>query len=200
VRALKSYGLAPALLAALYVVAAQAAQEDYDIDADHTFATFEIRHLGISTQRGRFGNARGKVTLDSEASAGSTDIVLDARSVSTGSEAMQKLLRGKDFFNVDEFPEIRYRGESINYSDGKPDSIDGQLTLLGITRPVRLVVTGFDCTRKPFLVQLRCGLDATAAIRRSDFGMTSLISFTSDEVKLAIQSEAVLQSQPQKLE
>jgi polyisoprenoid-binding protein YceI len=177
-----------------------AAPEDYVIDPGHTFPSFEVQHQGVSTQRGRFNRTSGKVTLDPEAGKGSVDIIIDARSISTGNEEMDKLLRGKDFFNVEQFAEISYKAQSITFTDGKPEHIDGQLTLLGITKPVSLKVTSYACTRKPFLTQLRCGVDAQATIRRSEFGMTSLLSFTSDEVKLAIQAEAILPPKPQSLE
>ena len=177
-----------------------AAAEDYDIDPNHTFATFEISHLGIATQRGRLGHASGKVTFDGEAGVGGADIVIDARSVSTGSEAMEKLRRGKDFFNVEQFPDIAYKAQSMVFADGKPQRIGGQLTLLGVSKSVPLTVTGYGCTRKPFLVQLRCGMDASATFKRSDFGMLGFLSFTSDEVKLTIQAEAVVPPKPQALD
>lgn len=184
------------LLASFAFTQALAAPQEYDIDPNHTIATFEIGHLGISTQRGRFNHSSGKVVLDQDEGRGSVDIALAADSVSTGSESMEKLLRGKDFFNVEQFPQVVYKGD-ILFADGKPQTIEGNLTLLGVTKAVPLTVTNYGCTRKPFLVQLRCGVDAVGTIHRSEFGMTSLTSFTSDEVKLLIQAEAVLPPKPQ---
>jgi polyisoprenoid-binding protein YceI len=185
------------LIAVLYYPHLYAAAEEYTIDPAHTFATFEIRHLGISTQRGRFNNTTGKVALDGEAGKGTVDIVIDARSIDTGNEAMEKLLRGKDFFNVEQFPQIVYKAQRVVFANGQPERIEGELTLLGVTKPLTLTVTSYTCTRKPFLVQLRCGMDANTEFKRSDFGMVSYLSFTSDEVKLAIQAEAVLPAKPQ---
>jgi polyisoprenoid-binding protein YceI len=189
--------LAALLIAALFYPHLFAAAEEYTIDPAHTFATFEIRHLGISTQRGRFNNTTGKVALDAEAGNGNVDIVIDARSIDTGNEAMEKLLRGKDFFNVEQFPQIVYKAQRVVFANGQPERIEGELTLLGITKPLSLSVASYACTRKPFLVQLRCGMDAHTEFKRSDFGMVSYLSFTSDEVKLAIQAEAVLPPKPQ---
>jgi polyisoprenoid-binding protein YceI len=189
-----------ALTAALVLPCAHAAAEEYTIDPAHTFVSFEVRHLGISTQRGRFNSANGKVALDTEAGNGRIDIVIDARSIDTGNEAMEKLLRGQGLFNVEQFPEIAYKAERVVFANGKPERIEGELTLLGVTKSVPLTVSGYGCTRKPFLVQLRCGMDAAATFKRSEFGMTSYMSFTSDEVKLAIQAEAVLPPKPQQLD
>ena len=200
-RYIRATGKALTALAALLGLGqVHAASEDFVIDPAHTFATFEVRHLGISDQRGRFNRTTGKVRLDAQAGTGNIEIAIDARSIDTGNEAMERLLRGQDFFNVEQFPEIAFKSQKIVFADGRPQHIDGQLTLLGVTKPVQLAVTGYGCTRLPFLVQLRCGMDASAIIRRSEFGMTSLLSFTSDEVKLAIQAEAIQPPKPQTLE
>ena len=191
---------AAALAAALGLGVAHAAGEEFSIDPAHTFATFEVGHLGIATQRGRFNATSGKVLMDAQAGTGSVDVSIDSRSVDTGNEAMEKLLRGSDFFNVEQFPTITYRSRSITFAEGKPQRIDGELTLLGVTRPVPLMVQGYACTRLPFLVQTRCGMDAVATFRRSEFNMSSLARLVSDEVKLSIQAEAVLPPKPQATE
>jgi polyisoprenoid-binding protein YceI len=170
---------------------AMAAPEEFTVDPAHTFATFEVRHLGISTQRGRFNHTTGKAVFDAAAGTGELTITIDARSIDTGNEAIEKLLSGDDFFNVEKFPEIVFRSTSVSYKEGRPDVIDGELTLLGATKPVTLTVTSYNCTQLPFLIQVRCGLDAFTTIRRSDFGMTSLLRYVSDEVKLLVQAEAV---------
>ena len=185
------------LLGGLSTDLARAAPEEFVIDPNHTYATFEVRHLGISTQRGRFNHTAGKVTLDPGAERGNVDINIDARTIDTGSEAMEKLLRGDDFFNVEKFPDIAFHSQTVVFAEGKPASIEGNLTLLGTTRPVTLTVIGYACTRLPFLVRTTCGLDAVTTIRRSEFGMASLQKFVGDEVKLYIQAEAVRQEQPQ---
>jgi polyisoprenoid-binding protein YceI len=106
---------------------------------------------------------------------------------------MEKLLRGQDFFNVDKFADIAFRSHAVRFDDGKPTRIDGDLTLLGVTKPVILEVTWYACTRLPFLVRVTCGMDAITTIRRSEFGMSSLLSFVGDEVKLLVQAEAIRQ-------
>ena len=183
-------------LATLLPFSVQAAPEEFIIDPAHTSATFEVRHLGISTQRGRFNHTIGKAIFDTEAKTGNLEIRIDARSISTGSEVLEKFLRGEDFFNVEKFPDVLFQSRSMSFANGKPEKIDGDLTLLGITRPVTITVLSYSCTRLPFLVRVTCGMDALATIRRSEFGMSSVLAFVSDEVKLLIQAEAIRQEPP----
>jgi polyisoprenoid-binding protein YceI len=171
--------------------AAVAAPEEFVIDSGHAFPSFEVRHLGIATQRGRFNRTSGTILLDREAGVGSVDVLIDARSIDTGNGVLDDLLRGPSFFDVAKFPEIRYKSAQASLIEGKTSRIDGELTLLGVTRPVVLEVSGFGCTRKPLLVILRCGADMRASFRRSEFGMSAMTSFVSDDVTILIQVEAV---------
>ena len=172
---------------------AAAAPQDFVIDPAHTYATFEVSHLGISTQRGRLGNAVGTAVLDDVQGTGEMTITLDAGSLSTGSQLMEKLLKGSSWFSAEQYPAITFTATSINFVAQKPSRIDGMLTLRGVTRPMNLTVTHYACTRLPFGVRLTCGMDAQGVIKRSDFGMDSLLSFVGDDVKLLIQAEAVRQ-------
>jgi polyisoprenoid-binding protein YceI len=180
-----------AALIAFTSPAAVAAPEEFVIDSGHAFPSFEVRHLGIATQRGRFNRTSGTILLDREAGVGSVDVLIDARSIDTGNGVLDDLLRGPSFFDVARYPEIRYKSVQASLVEGKTSRIDGELTLLGVTRPVVLEVSGFGCTRKPLLVVLRCGADMKATFRRSEFGMSAMSSFVSDEVTILIQAEAV---------
>lgn len=170
---------------------AWAAVETYRIDPAHTHPGFEISHLGISTQRGRFDHTTGNIAVDREAGTGSVAIEIDATSISTGTPLLDAALRGEDFFDVARYPRLSFHSERIVFDHGVPARAPGELTLLGVTRPVELFINRFACTRKPFLVRTTCGADVTATISRSDFGMTSYATFIGDEVRLVIQIEAV---------
>jgi len=169
---------------------AQAAPEEFTLDPGHTFPTFEVRHLNVATQRGRFNRSSGKLTLDMAAGSGAVEVSIEAGSVDTGNAELDKLLRGQYYFNPAEYPNIIYRSNAFIFADGKPALVKGELTFLGQTRPVELKVTFFGCSRLPFLGQ-RCGADLTAKFLRSDFGMTAMQGFVGDEVTLLIQAEAV---------
>jgi polyisoprenoid-binding protein YceI len=168
--------------------------EEFVIDPGHAFPSFEVRHLGIATQRGRFNHTTGTVMLDRDAGVMSVEVQIDARSIDTGNDAIDNLLRGPSFFDIERFPEIRYKSSQATLVEGKPAQIDGELTLLGITRPVVLAVSNYQCTRKPFLIVLRCGVDMSTSFRRSEFGMSAMSAFVADEVTILIQAEAVRKS------
>lgn len=174
----------------IFLLSAWAAPEEFTIDPQHTYTTFEVNHLGISTQRGRFNDTLGKVIFDPQDGNNNIEIKINAGSVDTGNESLEKLLRSEDFFNTEKYPDILFRAHKVTFKDEKPESIEGELTLLGVTKPVTLNVLSYNCTRKPFLIRLTCGIDATTTIKRSEFGMNSLLSFVGDEVKVLIQAEA----------
>jgi len=175
---------------------AQAAPEEFNLDLGHTFPTFEVRHLNVATQRGRFNRSSGKLTLDLAAGSGAVQVSMASTSVDTGNDELDKLLRGKYYFNADEYPEITYRSTAFVFADGKPSVIKGELTFLGQTHPVELKVQFFGCSRLPFLGQ-RCGADLSGKFLRSEFGMTAMQGFVGDEVTLLIQAEAVKGAAPE---
>lgn len=149
--------------------------------------------MGVSTQRGRLGNAVGTAVLDEVQGTGEMTITLDAHSLSIGSELMEKLLKGSSWFAVEKHPAVTFRATSISFVAQKPTRIDGVLTLRGVTRSMSLTVTHYACTRLPCGVRLTCGMDAQGVIKRSCFEMDSLLAFIGDEMKLLIQAEAVRQ-------
>ncbi len=174
-------------------LASAADPDTFIIDPGHTFPTFEVSHLGISTQRGRFDRTTGRITLDRAARNGSIDIDIDATSVSTGNLVLDLALRGEDFFNVGRFPKLSFRSERLVFDKDEPVLAEGEITLLGVSKPVVLKLLHFACTRRPLLIRTTCGTDITTAISRSAFGMTAWPTFIGDEVRLEIQVEAVKQ-------
>ena len=157
---------------------------EFTIDPTRTLVSFEMRSLG-TTQRGEFNRAAGTVTLDATEERGELDIVIDARSLKAGTEAVAKFVRGPSMLNTAAHPEIAYRAQHIVFSEGLPTRIEGELTMLGVTRSVALDVSSYDCTGQ------RCVIVATASVKRSAFGMTRYMMFASDDVRLAIQAEGI---------
>jgi len=174
-----------ALLAALPVAAAE-----YAIDPAHTYASFEIDHLGFSTQRGLFNRTSGTLHFDPEAATGEVDIRIAAASIDTGLALRDDVLRGPDWFYVQNHPDILFRSRQMVFEDGRLVAVDGTLVLLGTVRPVRLEVQRFKCGLNLAIRKRGCGADATTAFRRSDFGFSNGIPFVGDEVRLRIQIEA----------
>jgi polyisoprenoid-binding protein YceI len=181
------------LIACCAACAAFAAPEEFLVDQSHTYPLFEVRHLGISTQRGRFERTDGRIVLDAQAGEGSIDIAIDTRTVSTGNRLLDAQLRGEDFFDTERFPAITFRSTRIEFEKEKPKLAVGELTMLGLTQPVTVTVEWFGCTRLPFFIRLTCGADVVARVSRSAFGMKSYSALIGDEVRIAVQIEAVRQ-------
>ena len=179
------------IAAAGFSLSAVAAPEDYVIDGSHTFPRFEYTHMGFSTQQSRFNNTTGKVTLDRAAKTGSLDLVIDADSIDFGLDAMNTHAKKADMFNVEKFPEITYKSKSLKFNGDQLVEVDGELTLLGVTKPVKLNVSKFKCIMHPRYKREVCGADASAEFKRSDFGLNYGMPAFSPEVKLAIQVEAI---------
>lgn len=178
------------MVLSLFLLPAAAYAEDYTVDTRHTFPSFEVNHMGLSTQRGRFNATSGKITLDRAAKTGSVYIEIDAKTVNTGLEELEKHLKGEDFFNVEKHPRISFASSRVVFEEDRPSAVHGDLTLLGVTRPVTLSLSAFDCRVHPMNKKYVCGADAAATIKRSEFGMDYAIPAVSDEVKLFIQIEA----------
>jgi polyisoprenoid-binding protein YceI len=152
--------------------------------------------LGFSTQRGRFNTSSGSITLDRAAHTLSADIRIDAASIDTGLAALEEHLRGPDFFNVEMFPELRFVGATAKFDGDRPVVLNGELTLLGVSRPVLLLLNNFKCGPHPKTQKEHCGADASAVIKRSDFGMNYALPAIADSVRLLIQVEAVRNDAP----
>ena len=179
------------VFAASAMVIGTASAQTYNIDPNHTYPSFEADHMGISVWRGKFTKTSGKVTLDRAAKTGTMDITIDANTIDFGHAKMNEHARKKDLFNAEKFPTITYKGTAIKFDGDKPVSVDGQLTLLGVTKPVALTISKFKCIEHPMLKREVCGADAAAEFKRSDFGMNFGIPPFSPDVKLAIQVEAI---------
>jgi len=179
-----------ALLIAAGSVPAMAAPEKFTIDSDHTYPSLEVPHMGISWFRGKFLKTTGKVTLDRAAQTGSVEVVIDASTLDFGHDKLNEHVGSKDFLNVDKYPTITYKG-ALKFSDGNPTSVDGQLTLLGVTKPVKLTLNSFKCIQHPMLKKDYCGADAEAEFNRADFGMTYYSDGELGKVKVMVQIEAL---------
>lgn len=176
---------------AVFNMSAFAAPETYVIDSSHTFPKFEYSHFGYSLQQSRFDKTSGKITLDRIAKTGSADIIIDAKSINTGHEVFNGHLKADGFFDVEKFPTITYKSTSFKYEGDKPVAIEGNLTVKGITKPVTLTLTGFNCMLHPFAKKDACGANATTKVKRSDFNLAKFVPNVGDEITLSIAVEAI---------
>jgi polyisoprenoid-binding protein YceI len=188
----KKLSLATALFAAL-AGSAIAAPVTYNVDGSHTFPRFSYSHFGYSTQLSSFKNTTGKVVFDAEAKTGSVDITIDMKSVNTGFEVFDGHIQGEDFFDTAKFPTATFKSTKVVFEGDKPKTIEGQLTIKGVTKPVTLTVTGFLAMPHPMMKKPAIGANAFTTIKRSEFNAGKYVPYVGDEVRIDIALEAVAQ-------
>jgi polyisoprenoid-binding protein YceI len=176
-----------------------ASRVTWAIDPVHTNAEFAIRHLMITTVRGRFTGVRGTVvTDDADPASGSVEVIIDAASIDTRETQRDAHLRSADFFDVEKFPTITFRSTAIRDVSGDGFKVVGDLTIHGVTREVVLDVTAEGRARDQWGGD-RAGFHATTKIKRSDFGLTwnQLIETgglaVADDVKITLDVQLVKQ-------
>jgi len=188
---MKTTLLLAALLATVGVAQAQSAT--YAIDPNHTAVTFEAKHFGTSTLRGRWDKKSGSVTLDKAAKSGKVEFTIDMASITTGSAQFDGHLKSKDFFLVEEFPTAKFVGDKFTFNGDKVASVAGELTLRGVTKPVTLTATNFNCYDNPMLKREVCGGDFETTLQRGQYGITYGGPVTPDAIRLLITVEAIKQ-------
>jgi polyisoprenoid-binding protein YceI len=178
------------IVTALGLSTAAVAADRYTLDPSHSFPRFEINHFGFSTHRGQFNKTAGKLMLDRAAKSGSIEVTVQTASISTGDPKLEEHLRSPDFFNVDKFPVMTFKSKAIKFNGDVPANATGELTLLGVTRPLTLTISQVKCAIHPYNKKEDCGAEVSGVLKRSDFGMKNYIPAVGDEVTLHIQVEA----------
>ena len=183
--------LAAATLA--MTAAAVAAPTTYALDPNHTYPSFEADHFGgLSVWRGKFKSSSGQVVYDKDAQKGDVSVTIDAASIDFGHDKMNDHAKSAEMFDVAKFPTATYTGTLAAFKDGKPTEVHGNLTMHGVTKPVKLQILSFKCQPNPMTKKQTCGADAAATIDRGDFGIEYGKGYGFNlAVGLAIQVEAV---------
>ena len=182
----------PVIAFAVLPFSSALAADTYDIDPAHTFVTFAVSHLGMSTIYGRIDSTGGTFTLDMDAKTGSIKVDLNPASIDTGHQKRDDHLRSPDFLNVVEFPAMSFKSSSVSLSDGA-GTVEGNLTLLGQSKPATLTVTAWNCGEHPFNKKPMCGFDAQTTIKRPDWGVNYGIPAIGEELTLFIGLEGYKQ-------
>ena len=179
------------LLTALATLPASVVLADsYTVDPSHTYVSFAINHLGFSTMRGKFDRQSGSLEYDPAAKIAVVIIEIDAASIDTGHTKRDQHLSSPDFLNVAENPTISFKSNKANWSGDKLDSVTGDLTILGVSKPVTLKINSINCGEHPFNKKQLCGFDAEASIKRSDFGVNYGLPAIGEVLDLQIELEA----------
>jgi polyisoprenoid-binding protein YceI len=168
-----------------------AAPVTYKVDPTHTYPRFSYSHFGLSTQLSGFRKTTGTVTFDAKDKTGQADITIDMSTVNTGLPDFDEHLRGEEFLDTAKHPTATFKSTRVTFDGDKPSSIEGQLTIKGVTKPVTLTVTTFATMEHPMVKKPAIGANAFTVIKRSDFGAGKYAPYVGDDVRIDIALEAI---------
>jgi polyisoprenoid-binding protein YceI len=185
--------LAILALAIAAATPALAAPETFTLDGMHSFPRFSYSHFGFSVQMSRFNHTTGTVVLDKAAKTAKVDIVIDTKSVDTGNDTFNEHIQGEDFLDTGKYPTATFKSTKVVFDGDKPASIEGNLTLKGVTKPVTLKVTSYQAMPHPMVKKDAIGANATVTVKRTDFNMGKYAPYVGDDVTIDIAVEAIKQ-------
>ena len=165
--------------------------EKFTLDPYHTNITWHANHFGFSNPNGKFAKSEGFIIFDEKKPEKSkVKVEIDTTSIVTGIDSFDKHLKSADFFNVEKFKSATFQSTKIVLGENNTAHIHGNLTLLGVKKPVVLEAKFNKVGENPFSKKKTIGFSATTTIKRSEFGMSYALGGVSDEVKLSIEVEA----------
>ena len=169
----------------------------WEIDTVHSHVAFSVRHMMVSTVRGRFNVLRGHLHIDDVNPANSwVDAEVDVKSVDTQNEQRDAHLRTSDFFEADKYPTINFKSTKVEHVGDQDYKVTGDLTMHGITKSVTF---NAEYNGQSEMMGKRAGLSARTKINRKDYGMEfGLVAeaaqvAVSDSVNIEIDLEAIYQ-------
>jgi polyisoprenoid-binding protein YceI len=168
------------------------AADHYEFDKEHSHILFFVNHLGFSNMLGMYTDYQGSFEFDKDhPQASSVDVTLHPKGIKTTSEILDRVLQGENFFNTNKYSDMHFVSSSTKVTGDHKGDLSGNLTMLGITKPITLHVVFNKSGYHPITNLYIAGFSATADIKRSDFGMSYLIPMVGDDVHIQIEVEAV---------
>lgn len=186
----------PSLLGIALMLGAPTARaaDRFEIDPTHSNIIFMVNHLGYSRMVGQFQDFSGALVFDAQdPGSGSVEIAIKTASVDTDHGKRDDHLRSPDFFNATEFPEMTFKSTSIEITGDKTGKITGDMTLLGVTKPVTIDVTFNKVAPHPlpqYNGVLVAGFSGRGSLKRSDFGMKTFAPALGDEIEIWLEIES----------
>ncbi len=165
----------------------------FTLDPTHTTIGFIVRHAMVTKVRGQFNDFESTINGDS------VSATIKTASIDTNNAERDAHVKGEDFFNVEQFPEMTFKSTSFDVDDNGNGTVTGDLTIKGITKPVTLDVETEGTAEDPF-GNLRLGFEAKTKINRTDFGIDFNAPLNtggvmlSDEIKIEIDGSAIKQA------
>jgi polyisoprenoid-binding protein YceI len=182
--------IAIGLLAIGLAATSHAAPRDYQFDMNHSRIFFDVDHLGLSTMLGRFADFDGTFRFDPEnPTQSSLDIRIDPASIDMFHDGLNAHLRNPDFFDIEQYPEMRFRSSRVERAGDNRYTVHGELTMIGQTHPVSFDVTvnqtGTNRAGAP-----NAGFTATGTLDRRQWGMNFAAPAVGGDVDFRIEIEA----------
>ncbi len=164
----------------------------YIFDKDHTQILFFVDHLGFSKSQGEFHEYDGYFVFDQEKPKNSkVEVTIKTSSIDMDSDKWNEHMKSSDFLNVEAFPDMTFKSTNIKITGKKTADIIGDLTILGVTKPVTLKTIYNKSDKHPFSGKYVSGFSAKAKIKRSDFGMVYGLPAVGDEINIMIEVEGI---------
>lgn len=175
---------------AAFLAATPAFADHYEFDKPHTNILFHINHLGMSDMIGLMNTFDGSFEFDpAKPEVSKIDVTIKPSGIRTSSEALDKELQGEKWFNTAKYPTMHFVSTSVKPTGKDTGDVTGDLTMLGVTKPVTLHVHLNKADYHPMTKMFVAGFSAETTIKRSDFGMTAYIPLVGDEVRIEVQTE-----------
>lgn len=166
--------------------AARVAAGTYAVDNRHTQVNWQVNHFGFNDYFGLFGDVTGTLQIDpANLATSKVDVTIPIASVATSNQGLTDHLKTADFFDVAKFDSARFVSTSVTV-DGQKAIIKGDLTMLGVTKPVELETRFEGAGNNPMSKKATIGFHAATTIKRSQWGMTKYVPMVGDDVKLRI--------------
>jgi polyisoprenoid-binding protein YceI len=165
----------------------------YTLEPDYTQGVFRWNHLGFSSPAAQFAQGQGTLEFDrADPTRSSVEVTIPLSTLSTGVPALDDDFRSIDFFDTARFPTATFKSTKVEKGTAMDRlEVTGQLTLHGVTRPIRLEVTVVKIGTNPRSGLPTVGFDASATLKRSDFGLGRYVPQVGDEIQLHLTSQAV---------
>lgn len=190
-----AFGAALALGAAFGAMAETAIKPGvYKLDPNHSQVVFSLSHFGLSNFSGMFAAASGTLTLDpAKPAATKLEVTVDTRSVYVPVSKLTEELKSADWFDIAKFPEAKFVATKVTANGPEDATIDGDLTLHGVTKPVAIKAHFVGAGPNPINKAFTVGFDGKTTIKRTEFGVTKYAPYIGDNVDLVLHGAFELQ-------
>ncbi len=181
-------------LTAVFVVdtpTADTAAVTYKIDKSHSAMLWKVKHMGVSYTHGRFNDFNGTFTVDDEnLKNAKVEIDIDAASIDSNDEARDKHLRNAEYFDVEKHPSIGFESTAVTMPSTGVYRVVGKFSLHGVTKEVTFRMTKIG-EGKDWKGNYRIGFEGQLVIKRSEYGMTTMLKAIGDDIHITLAVEAI---------